>query len=277
MSLTALKKVRGQTLLTIALFMAVPIGGLLAEIVGGGTEPGHVPSSYPVLVGGTDSSGNVHNFRTDTSGRLTLDPASVGSGGGTGGVVFGIDGTTAATAANPFPIIAEPSSSVIGHVISDSGSTTTVTGNVTVVQPTGTNLHVVNDTSTNTIGNVVPVSSTTGGVQTYSFQGGTGNAALTNTAVSVATGAHSLHGVEFVNLGTSAAYVQVFDVVAGSVTVGTTVPKMFFWLPAGGAWDARYPDGGRIAFTNAITFCATTTVNGSVAPATSIIGNVEYL
>jgi hypothetical protein len=34
---------------------------------------------------------------------------------------------------------------VIGHVITDTGSTTTVTGNVIVVQPTGTNLHVVVD------------------------------------------------------------------------------------------------------------------------------------
>jgi hypothetical protein len=34
---------------------------------------------------------------------------------------------------------------VIGHAITDTGSTTAVTGNVTVVQPTGTNLHVVVD------------------------------------------------------------------------------------------------------------------------------------
>ena len=39
---------------------------------------------------------------------------------------------------------------VIGHVIADSGSTTAVTGNVTVVQPTGTNLHAVLDTTSTT-------------------------------------------------------------------------------------------------------------------------------
>lgn len=39
---------------------------------------------------------------------------------------------------------------VIGHVISDSGSTTAVTGNVTVVQPTGTNLHAVLDSTSTT-------------------------------------------------------------------------------------------------------------------------------
>ena len=42
---------------------------------------------------------------------------------------------------------------VIGHVITDTGSTTTVTGNVTVVQPTGTNLHAVVDSGSITVNN----------------------------------------------------------------------------------------------------------------------------
>ena len=41
-------------------------------------------------------------------------------------------------------------SAVIGHVINDSGSTTAVTGNVTVAQATGTNLHAVLDTTSTT-------------------------------------------------------------------------------------------------------------------------------
>jgi len=47
---------------------------------------------------------------------------------------------------------------VIGHVISDSGSTTAVTGNVTAVQSTGSNLHVVVDTAPTT---AVTLASTT--------------------------------------------------------------------------------------------------------------------
>jgi hypothetical protein len=42
-------------------------------------------------------------------------------------------------------VVVDAGSAVIGHVIMDSGSTTVVTGNVTVVQPTGTNLHVAVD------------------------------------------------------------------------------------------------------------------------------------
>lgn len=40
---------------------------------------------------------------------------------------------------------------VIGHVIADSGSTTAVSGNVTVVQGTGSNLHAVIDSGTTTV------------------------------------------------------------------------------------------------------------------------------
>jgi hypothetical protein len=42
-------------------------------------------------------------------------------------------------------------SNVIGHVIADTGSTTAVTGNVTVTQATGTNLHTVIDSGTTTV------------------------------------------------------------------------------------------------------------------------------
>ncbi len=61
-------------------------------------------------------------------------------------------------------ITALPSgTNVIGHVIADSGSTTAVTGNVTVVQGTGSNLHTVVDSGTiSTITNVVHVDDNTG-------------------------------------------------------------------------------------------------------------------
>lgn len=43
---------------------------------------------------------------------------------------------------------------VIGHVIADTGSTTAVTGNVTVTQATGTNLHAVLDAASAIVGKV---------------------------------------------------------------------------------------------------------------------------
>jgi hypothetical protein len=57
-----------------------------------------------------------------------------------------ISGTVAVSSLPSIPA----GTNVIGHVIADSGSTTAVTGNVTAVQPTGTNLHVVVDSAPST-------------------------------------------------------------------------------------------------------------------------------
>lgn len=65
-------------------------------------------------------------------------------------------------------VVNDASSAVIGHVIADSGSTTAVTGNVTVVQPTGTNLHVVVDSGTITTGTSSASTATTTRVATSS-------------------------------------------------------------------------------------------------------------
>ncbi len=67
----------------------------------------------------------------------------------------GVTGTgsqrvTIASDNTPFHVINDASSAVIGHVITDTGSTTAVTGNVTVVQSTGTSLHAVLDTTSTT-------------------------------------------------------------------------------------------------------------------------------
>lgn len=73
---------------------------------------------------------------------------------------------TQATGAN-LHVVVDAGSAVIGHVITDTGSTTAVTGSVTVVQPTGTNLHVVVDTlpslpaGTAVIGHVITDSGST--------------------------------------------------------------------------------------------------------------------
>lgn len=117
--------------------------------------------------------------------------------------------------------------------------------------------------------------SATGGAASYSATGGTGNALLTNTAIAVKTSAGSLFGVNFVNTGASAAYVQVFDAAAGSVTLGATVPKLSFWVPAGGAWEEKFSAFG-VAFATAITVAATATATGSTAPAIGIIANITF-
>ena len=115
------------------------------------------------------------------------------------------------------------------------------------------------------------------GDSTWSAQGGTGNALLTNSPVQVATGAHALKGWDFTNTGVSGvAWVQVFDLAASGVVLGTTVPKLSRWVLPGGTLEQQFSPEG-IAFYNAITLAATTTPNGSGVPAVGLNANLSYL
>ena len=78
------------------------------------------------------------------SDQTSIPVAATQSGTWNIGTVTTVTAVTAITNALP------AGTNVIGHVITDTGSTTVVTGNVTVVQATGTNLHVVLDTTSTT-------------------------------------------------------------------------------------------------------------------------------
>lgn len=95
-----------------------------------------------------------------------------------------------------------------------------------------------------------------------------------NTAQAVKAGAGTLYNLEVSNPNGADAWIQLFDVAAGSVTVGTTVPNQSFFVPAGGAMDKVFPVG--IAFATAITYACTTTATGSGNPATGLVVNAVY-
>lgn len=80
---------------------------------------------------------------------------TVTANAGTGNFTV-VNGGTFATQVTSLPAL-PAGTNVIGHVITDTGSTTAVTGNVTVTQATGTNLHTVLDSGTLTsITNALP-------------------------------------------------------------------------------------------------------------------------
>lgn len=94
-------------------------GGNSGQVaVVGARSSGTAVTFGPVFAGGKDDSGNLEAVRTTVAGNVVVS--------------------------------LETTSGVIGHIVADTGSTTAVTGNVTVVQPTGTNLHAVLDTTSTT-------------------------------------------------------------------------------------------------------------------------------
>lgn len=98
--------------------------------------------SVNAAVSGTVTTSPPANATTNVT---QFGGVNVSTGTGAGGT-----GIPRVTVSNDSTVGLVAGSAVIGHVIADTGSTTAVTGNVTVAQATGTNLHAVLDTTSTT-------------------------------------------------------------------------------------------------------------------------------
>jgi len=108
---------------------------------------------------------------------------------------------------------------------------------------------------------------TQGGVLTVS-----GTIGATVTAIKASAG--QLYGWWLFNNNATIVYCQIFNVAAGSVTLGTTTPTLSFGIPIGSAANILSDMG--IAFGTAISFAFTTTRSGSTAPAVTCDYNFFY-
>lgn len=125
-----------------------------------------------------------------------------------------------------------------------------------------------NDTSFTNPMPVTPTPAVTGGWTPYS------NTALGSTKASVKTAAGTLGGWMIYNPNTVVAYVQVFDVASGSVTVGTTTPTYVLSIPPTSAANLEATCG--INHATAIIVAATTTPTGSGNPTTGLVVAMFY-
>ncbi len=101
-----------------------------------------------------------------------------------------------------------------------------------------------------------------------------------NSAQVCKAAAGRLYAVEVSNINTEDTWLQLFDVAAGSVTVGTTTPKLSLFIPKGdgtnyGAMDKVFTVP--IKFATAITYALTTTPTGSGDPTTGLTVNLLYI
>jgi hypothetical protein len=115
---------------------------------------------------------------------------------------------------------------------------------------------------------VTPTPGTTGGWSVSS------QTALTNTKVSVKTSAGTFGGYMIYNPNTTVAYIQVFDVASGSVTLGSTTPTYVLAIPAGSGANLELTCG--VNHATAIVIAATTTATGSTAPTTALTAAIFY-
>ena len=95
------------------------------------------------------------------------------------------------------------------------------------------------------------------------------------SAQSVIQRSGSVYFMEVQNSNTADAYIQLFDVATGSVTVGTTTPKQSFIVPAQGAMDKQWRRG--LKFNTAISYACTTGATNGTDPTTGLTVNIGYL
>lgn len=100
------------------------------------------------------------------------------------------------------------------------------------------------------------------------------NAALSNTAVAVKAAAACLYGYSLYNPAAEITFFQFYDVAQGSVTVGTTVPKITIPIQSGASETLDFGVG--ITFGTALTVATTTTITGGTAPATAALCGLFY-
>lgn len=117
---------------------------------------------------------------------------------------------------------------------------------------------------------VSSAANTNGGASTFFA------AAQSNTVTAVKSSAGNVYGFSLKNTTAADAYIQMFDLATGSVTLGTTTPKLSFWIPASGSYDYAFNGESKLTFATAISIAVTTTATGSTAPATGLVANIFY-
>lgn len=101
------------------------------------------------------------------------------------------------------------------------------------------------------------------------------NTALSNTKTAVKASAGKVYGWMVHNPSAATAFIQVWNVAIGSITVGTTAPTWTIPLPAGASANVMSARG--VTHSTEINVAATTTATGSTAPATALVVTIFYI
>lgn len=101
------------------------------------------------------------------------------------------------------------------------------------------------------------------------------NTALSSTKTAVKASPGKLYGWMVHNPSAATAYIQVWNVAIGSITVGTTAPTYTIQLPTLASANVMSERG--ITHSVEINIAATTTPTGSSAPATALVVSLFYI
>lgn len=99
---------------------------------------------------------------------------------------------------------------------------------------------------------------------------------LDETEEQCASGTVRMHGFTAMNLDAAdTLYVHFYDALIADVTVGTTVPRLTYAIPAGGGLNCNITEG--LLFNVGVSAACTTAIDGTGAPGTNeMILNVYF-
>jgi hypothetical protein len=252
-------------------------------VAAGGAAPSKV-----MQVGGDDGTGDFYAMKVDTSGQLFVKTASgsIASGSiASGAIASGAiaAGAVAAGAVVSGAILAgalADGSIVTLGAKTDAKSTATDATSVSVmqvlkqisasVQASAGDLEMMDDWDDANKCRVTPVATD---VVTYGSDT-VFDADADNTAQVCKAGSGNLYKLDIYNSNAAIAFIQLFDVAAGSVTVGTTTPKYVLTIPPQGAASIDFAIP--MSFDTAITYAATTTPTGSGDPTVGLTFSAVY-
>lgn len=187
-------------------------------------------------------------------------------------LVTGVLGTNATVLYNISPLLGLQQLRVRATAFTSGTANIIITPSAQFVQGIQPVTGTVSATQSGTwTANMVP----TGNAQSGSPLTGYMNAALTSTAIQVVSGIHRLHYYHIYNPNAATIFVQLYNTLSASVTVGTTTAFQVLAIPAGGALDGSYPVP--LNWSVAITIAATTTATGNTAPTTALVVNLGYI
>ena len=108
------------------------------------------------------------------------------------------------------------------------------------------------------------------GAQTYSTA-----VLVENKVAALGAGSYLLFNFNLFNPGASVSYVQFFDAVSTSVTVGATTPTFVLAIPAGVSVNIAQtcPKG----FRTGVTVACTSSATGSGAPVAAVVLSFDYV
>ena len=97
---------------------------------------------------------------------------------------------------------------------------------------------------------------------------------VTGTVLAISSRRCVFSSLQVQNTTAAIGYLQVFNLPAGSVTIGTTTPVASFGVPANGSISVTFPNGGWVVGGSGCSVGGTTTRTGSTGAAQDT--NIAY-